>query len=70
MKYKHCPFCGDPPNIYTRMDESLFSHNIVQWTTVSCSNCDIQMNSEDEEDLVGRWNTRRKKKTNHGKEGD
>jgi hypothetical protein len=38
---KPCPFCGGEAGISSHMDESIWSHNIVPWTKVECSECEI-----------------------------
>jgi hypothetical protein len=53
-----CPFCGDAPDISTRMDEDLWSKNIVMWTFVSCANCDIGFEWPPGADAVAQWNNR------------
>jgi hypothetical protein len=40
-----CPFCGGEAHISTRMDEDIWSHNTVPYTTVTCGDCDIGTNS-------------------------
>jgi len=53
-----CPFCGEDPDISTRMDEDLWSKNIVMWTLVSCANCDIGFEWPPGADAVAQWNNR------------
>lgn len=58
---KPCPFCGDLPVVSFYEDESLFSHEIVIWSTTGCSGCDIEFNVSDDKDgvqSIKRWNTR------------
>ena len=59
-KVEPCPFCGQSPRISKRQDEDLWSHNLVEWTTVSCSDCDVSFSSppDSERDAVSQWNTR------------
>ena len=57
-KFKACPFCGAAPRYLTCEDESLFSHNIVTWHTVSCYNCDVGGREENLDILVAWWNLR------------
>jgi len=58
--YLPCPFCGRPPETSIHKDESLWSHEIVDWYYVYCTECDIGMNEcNDEEELVERWNRRK-----------
>jgi Lar family restriction alleviation protein len=60
FSYLPCPFCGKEPHRSTRLDESLWSHNLVTWYEVGCRDCDIGMSAcEDEEDLLERWNQRK-----------
>jgi len=55
-----CPFCGEQPTIRTRMDEDIWSHNIVEWTGVQCDECGIgfEWPPGAEPDAIGQWNTR------------
>jgi hypothetical protein len=64
---KPCPFCGDKARIEERQDESLFSHDIVTWYWVQCSNtknvdtdCPAYdgSGSEVKEEVVEAWNRR------------
>lgn len=57
---KPCPFCGDEPSISTRMDEDIWTHNIVEWTHVSCAECGIHFEWPPgaDPDAVAQWNTR------------
>lgn len=60
-KLKPCPFCGSAAEIHFFQDESLWSHNIVWWSSISCTKCDITMNEcEDEKGLKikNAWNRR------------
>ena len=46
-------------HILVRQDESLWSHDIVDWYYVGCMDCDISMNEcDNEEELIERWNRR------------
>jgi Lar family restriction alleviation protein len=58
-----CPFCGVPPRTYRRSDESLWSRNFVEWLTIKCDVCDVQMASEDQDGVIDQWNTRKKPKS-------
>ena len=54
-----CPFCGTTPNESQYQDESLWSHEIVTWHRVYCSNCDVGMSEcQDYDALKLRWNHR------------
>lgn len=55
-----CPFCGGEPSIGKRMDEDIWSHNIVEWTGVSCHECGIgfEWPPGAEPDAIQQWNTR------------
>lgn len=56
-----CPFCGGEASASRSEDESLWSHNIVWWSTVRCSNCDVQMVECDDPNGVkaaASWNQR------------
>lgn len=57
---KPCPFCGGEPRITKRMDEDLWTHNIVEWVGVRCGNCDIgfEWPPDAEVAAVEQWNTR------------
>lgn len=56
---KTCPFCGTAPSEYIRQDESLFSHAIVDYLTITCTECDgASMHSEDHAEIREKWNTR------------
>jgi hypothetical protein len=57
-----CPFCGGEAHISTRMDEDIWSHNTVPYTTVTCGDCDIGTNSTCEgwdPTAQEAWNRRR-----------
>jgi Lar family restriction alleviation protein len=55
-----CPFCGGEPTVSTRQDESLWSHNTVTKTHVSCLHCDVSFESEPGYELEApeAWNRR------------
>lgn len=54
-----CPFCGGEASHSTRQDESLWSHNIVDWHYIKCDECDFEFwECEGYEDIVKKWNTR------------
>ena len=54
-----CPFCGEAARHNTYQDESLWSHNIVDWHTVGCPSCEIEMRQcEGFDDILAAWNTR------------
>jgi Lar family restriction alleviation protein len=57
-----CPFCGGEASVSTYETESLWSHNIVTYTRVGCSECDIAFNTEPgyEVEAPEAWNTRAK----------
>jgi Lar family restriction alleviation protein len=57
---KPCPFCGGAPNISYYETESLWSHNVVTYTTVACKECDIGFSTEEgfEVEAPEAWNTR------------
>lgn len=57
---KPCPFCGTEPSIRKRMDEDLWTHNIVEWTGVSCDECGFgfEWPPGTEPDAIEQWNTR------------
>jgi hypothetical protein len=40
-----CPFCGGEAQISTCMDEDIWSHNAVPYTTVACGDCGIGTDS-------------------------
>jgi Lar family restriction alleviation protein len=60
LELKPCPFCGGEPDIRTRMDEDIWTHNIVEWTGVHCVECDIgfEWPPGAEPDAKEQWNTR------------
>jgi hypothetical protein len=54
-----CPFCGSKARTSSRLDESLWSHEQVEWLQIGCSaDCDIFMASEVHEDVRANWNRR------------
>jgi Lar family restriction alleviation protein len=56
-----CPFCGSPAKVWTMMGESLWSHNIVPWTRVACTGCEVEFPSQcegSEPDPITAWNAR------------
>jgi len=53
-----CPFCGEMPSTHTHMTQSLFSRDVVEYLTITCSGCDILMSSEQQDELRERWNRR------------
>jgi len=55
-----CPFCGGEAQLQERMDEDLWSHNIVEWSNVKCSHCDCEMDDwpSHYRDAINAWNTR------------
>ena len=59
LKMLPCPFCGDEAHHSVRRDESLWSHNIVDWHYIECRCCEIEMHQCDGYDeVLSRWNTR------------
>ena len=60
VKLKPCPFCATPPTKHVRLDESLFSHGMVEWITITCMDCGISMSSEDTS-VVDIWNIRKRR---------
>lgn len=57
---KPCPFCGNAPRVNKRKDECLWSHNIVEWTGVRCTECDVGFDWPEgaEPDAITQWNAR------------
>lgn len=54
-----CPFCGGEASHGVHQDESLWSHRIVDWHTIRCRNCDIEMRQCDGfDEVLEAWNTR------------
>lgn len=60
IELKPCPFCGGEASVSTYETESLWSHNQVVCTKVSCEACDIAFQSEPgyETEAPAAWNTR------------
>ena len=42
---KPCPFCGGAPVARTSMGESMWTHDIVKWTTIECGGCKAETNA-------------------------
>ncbi len=57
---KPCPFCGGEAHVSYYETESLWSHDQVTYTKVSCDECDISLQSEPgyETEAIQAWNTR------------
>lgn len=65
---KPCPFCGGTPDVSTRMDEDLATHDQVEWVTVSCGgteddfcHADVSIsipNGYEGGTAIERWNAR------------
>ncbi|MET4680438.1 Lar family restriction alleviation protein [Stenotrophomonas rhizophila] len=58
---KPCPFCGGDAGIRNWQDEELWSHAIVEWQKVHCTECECEGISSCpgyEPDTVQAWNTR------------
>ena len=60
---KPCPFCGSKAAIRAHKGESLWSHDIVPWTRVECSNEDCAITTESrcegwEPTPIASWNRR------------
>lgn len=56
-----CPFCGGDAAIRNWQDEELWSHAIVEWQKVHCTECECEGISSCpgyEPDSVQAWNTR------------
>jgi hypothetical protein len=56
-----CPFCGGDAAIRSWQDEDLWSHAIVEWQKVHCTECECEGISSCpgyEPDTVQAWNTR------------
>lgn len=56
-----CPFCGGDAAIRNWQDEELWSHAIVEWQKVHCTECECEGISSCpgyEPDTVQAWNTR------------
>lgn len=68
-KLRACPFCGGEAHMCFSKDESLWSHNIVDWARVGCMDCDASVGNfcDDGEHTAAysaakAWNTRRKRR--------
>jgi len=58
---KPCPFCGADAAIRNWQDEELWSHAIVEWQKVHCTECECEGISSCpgyEPDTVQAWNAR------------
>lgn len=60
---KSCPFCGSKAVASINKSESLWSHNIVDWTRVHCTNDDCNAQTEPtcdgyEPSAIEVWNRR------------
>jgi Lar family restriction alleviation protein len=58
---KPCPFCGEQPRVSVAMDESIWNHSAVPWTTIRCDSCDANSGAVcegDEPSAHERWNRR------------
>ncbi len=58
---KPCPFCGREAEYSSHQDEDLSTHDIVEWKSVSCKECDIEMSIPDGYEggtAIDRWNRR------------
>lgn len=60
---KPCPFCGSEANVCVNKHESLWSHEVVDWTAVRCTNDDCGIGVEPtcegyEPSAVEAWNRR------------
>lgn len=55
-----CPFCGGPAEKRVRKGESLWSHNIVEWTSIGCAECDFNIDNCEgaKPTSIELWNTR------------
>lgn len=54
-----CPFCGRPAEHYTQKDESLWSHDIVDWHYIGCPACDYSLRQcEGYDQVLAKWNRR------------
>lgn len=61
VELKPCPFCGADAAIRNWQDEELWSHAIVEWQKVHCTECECEGISSCpgyEPDTVQAWNTR------------
>lgn len=56
---KLCPFCGGAARTHTHETESLFSHAIVPFLSITCRDCEIPIiDSEQHAEAIGAWNRR------------
>ena len=57
---KPCPFCGGKASVSTYQTESLWSHDQVTYTKVSCDECDIAFQTEPDYEIqaIAAWNRR------------
>ena len=60
-----CPFCGEEPHHREYVDEDIWTHDLVQWREVGCSECNTNFSwpvhaiePGGDDDPVARWNTR------------
>lgn len=56
-----CPFCGGTPSLRRMDDESIWSHDIVQKTSVTCAECDVSTEFTEEgqdPESIELWNRR------------
>lgn len=59
LKMLPCPFCGTEARHSTHQDESLWSHNIVDYHRIGCPSCEIEMQQcEGFDEVLEAWNTR------------
>jgi hypothetical protein len=56
-----CPFCGGRPTLICYKDESLRSHDQVDWFEVLCDDCDLRTPNQCEgfDEVEKHWNTRK-----------
>lgn len=61
-----CPFCGEQPYHRNYVDEDWWSHNMVEFLEVGCSECGTNfclpvhaIDPKEADDPVTRWNTRK-----------
>jgi len=58
---KPCPFCGKQPKIWQNEDDcGLLGPNPTDWTISCCAS----MDGNTEEELIKKWNKRKKEKNN------
>jgi hypothetical protein len=56
-----CPFCGSAAEVQRHLGEDMWSHNVVTWTTVSCTECECQTRATCpgwEPEAVDAWQAR------------